>query len=74
MGTFKLQGINPMIWMVDILKKINHHPAAEIQDLLPAKNGFRYSEKYEHHPLCAGYSRVLPLLSSQKMITTLKRL
>lgn len=35
MGTCKLHGINPMIWMVDILKKINHHPLAEIQDLLP---------------------------------------
>ncbi|WP_394332035.1 transposase domain-containing protein [Pedobacter hartonius] len=34
MGTCKLHGINPMIWMVDILKKINHQPAAEIQDFL----------------------------------------
>jgi hypothetical protein len=35
MGSYKLHGINPMIWMVDVLKKINNHPAAEIQDLLP---------------------------------------
>jgi len=35
MGSCKLHGINPMIWMVDVLKKINNHPATEIQDLLP---------------------------------------
>jgi len=35
MGTCKLQGINPMVWMVDVLKKINKHPVEKIQDLLP---------------------------------------
>lgn len=35
MGTCKLPGINPMIWMVDVLRKINKHPEAEIKDLLP---------------------------------------
>lgn len=35
MGTCKLQGINPMVWMVDVLRKINKHPEAKIQDLLP---------------------------------------
>ena len=35
MGTCKLQDINPMVWMVDVLKKINKHPAAKMQDLLP---------------------------------------
>ncbi|WP_394348309.1 hypothetical protein [Pedobacter westerhofensis] len=28
-----MQGINPMVWMVDVLRKINKHPAAKIQDL-----------------------------------------
>jgi len=35
MGTCKLQAINPMVWMVDVLKKINKKPADQIQDLLP---------------------------------------
>jgi len=35
MGTCKLLGINPMVWMVDVLKKINKQPTAQIQDLLP---------------------------------------
>jgi len=35
MGTCKLQGTNPMVWMVDVLKKINKHPMEKIQDLLP---------------------------------------
>ena len=35
MGTCKLHGINPMVWMVDVLKRINNHPSAKIQDLLP---------------------------------------
>lgn len=37
MGTCKLQGINPMVWLVDVLKKINNHPSAQIQELLPHK-------------------------------------
>jgi len=35
MGTCKLQGINPMIWMVDVLKRINTYPPAQLQELLP---------------------------------------
>lgn len=35
MGTCKLHGINPMVWMVDVLKKINKHPVEKIDDLLP---------------------------------------
>ena len=37
MGTCKLHGINPMVWIVDVLKKINNHPPAQIQELLPHK-------------------------------------
>lgn len=37
MGTCKLHGINPMVWMVDVLKKINNYPSAQIQELLPHK-------------------------------------
>lgn len=32
MGTCKLHGINPMVWMVDVLKRINNHPSSKIQD------------------------------------------
>jgi hypothetical protein len=35
MGTCKLHGTNPMIWMVDVLRKISNHPDAEIPELLP---------------------------------------
>lgn len=35
MGTCKLHGINPMTWMVDVLKRINNHPSEQIQELLP---------------------------------------
>nr|WP_257722244.1 transposase domain-containing protein [Pedobacter cryoconitis] len=35
MGTYKLLGINPMVWMIDVLKKINKQPADQTQDLLP---------------------------------------
>lgn len=35
MGTCKLQSINPMVWMVDVLKKINKQRTDQIQDLLP---------------------------------------
>lgn len=35
MGTCKLHGINPMVWMVDVLKTINNHPSEKVQELLP---------------------------------------
>ena len=47
MGTCKLLGINPMVWMVDVLKKINKHPGAEIQDLLP----HRWKKLQENEPV-----------------------
>ena len=47
MGTCKLHGINPMIWMVDVLKRINTHPSAQIQELLPQ----RWKEMQETQPV-----------------------
>jgi transposase len=47
MGTCKLQGINPMVWMVDVLKKINNQHADQIQDLLP----HRWKELQEIEPV-----------------------
>jgi len=47
MGTCKLQGINPMVWMVDVLKKINNNHADQIQDLLP----HRWKELQEIEPV-----------------------
>jgi len=47
MGTCKLQGINPMVWMVDVLKKINKHPVEKIQNLLP----HRWKKLQETEPL-----------------------
>jgi transposase len=35
LGTCKLHSINPMIWLTDILKRINSHHINHIQDLLP---------------------------------------
>lgn len=35
MGSCKLQGINPQVWLTDVLKRINSHPVNKIQELLP---------------------------------------
>lgn len=35
MGTCKLQGINPFIWLRDVLQRINNHPINKISELLP---------------------------------------
>ncbi len=35
MGTCKLQGINPFIWLKDVLQRINDHPINKITALLP---------------------------------------
>ena len=35
MGTCKLHGINPFIWLRDVLQRINNHPINKIHDLLP---------------------------------------
>jgi transposase len=35
MGTCKLHGINPFIWLRDVLQRINNHPINKIQELLP---------------------------------------
>lgn len=35
MGTCKLQGINPFIWLKDVLQRINNHPINKIAELLP---------------------------------------
>lgn len=47
MGTCKLLGINPMVWMVDVLKKINKQPTDQIQDLLP----HRWKKMQENEPV-----------------------
>lgn len=35
MGTCKLHGVNPFIWLRDILQRINNHPINRIEELLP---------------------------------------
>jgi transposase len=35
MGTCKLHGINPFIWLRDVLQRINNHPINKIAELLP---------------------------------------
>ncbi len=35
MGTCKLHGINPFIWLKDVLQRINDHPINKIIELLP---------------------------------------
>jgi transposase len=37
LGTCKLQGINPFVWLRDILQRIPNHPINRIEDLLPHK-------------------------------------
>lgn len=35
LGTCKLHGINPTVWLVDILKRLPSYPVNKIEDLLP---------------------------------------
>jgi len=35
MGTCKLHGINPSVWLKDVLQRINNHPINKINELLP---------------------------------------
>ena len=35
MGTCKLNGINPFIWLRDVLQRITNHPQENLQELLP---------------------------------------
>jgi len=35
LGTCKLNGINPFIWLQDVLRRISNHPINKIQELLP---------------------------------------
>lgn len=35
MGTCKLNGINPSVWLTSVLKQINNHPINKITELLP---------------------------------------
>ena len=35
MGTCKLNGINPSVWLTDVLKRISAHPINRISKLLP---------------------------------------
>jgi transposase len=35
LGTCKLNGINPFIWLQDILRRISNHPINKIEELLP---------------------------------------
>ena len=35
MGTCKLNGINPFIWLKDVLQKIGNHPVENLHELLP---------------------------------------
>lgn len=35
LGTCKLNGINPFIWLKDVLRRISNHPINKIEELLP---------------------------------------
>lgn len=35
MGTCKLHGVNPFVWLRNVLQRINNHPINKIADLLP---------------------------------------
>ena len=35
LGTCKLNGINPSVWLTDILKRIGSYPVNKVEELLP---------------------------------------
>src|SRR5215211_3405700 len=35
LGTCKLNGINPIVWLTDVLKRLPSHQINKVQDLLP---------------------------------------
>jgi len=45
--TCKLQGVNPYTYLVDVLQRINQHPASKVEELIPRL----WKEKFSHNPL-----------------------
>jgi hypothetical protein len=35
LGTCKMNNINPYLWLIDVLTRINDHPINKISELLP---------------------------------------
>ena len=33
--TAKLNGVDPQAWLADVLRRINDHPAAKVDEMLP---------------------------------------
>ncbi len=46
--TCKLHGINPYTWLVDVLQRIDRHPASETLALMTPKQRFVYANEVAH--------------------------
>ena len=53
--TCKLQGVNPYVYLVDVLQRINLHPAKQVEDLTPRA----WKEKFATNPMGSGLDRVV---------------
>ena len=51
--TCKLHGINPYIYLVDVLQRISQHPASRVIELTPRI----WKEKFADSPLCSELDR-----------------
>ncbi len=47
LATCKLQGVNPYIYLVDVLQRISEHPASQVVDLTPRV----WKAKFSHAPM-----------------------
>ena len=51
--TCKLQGVNPYTYLVDVLQRINEHPASQVIELTPRV----WKEQFAGHPLSSDLDR-----------------
>ena len=42
----KLQGVDPYVYLVDVLQRVGKHPANQVSDLIPRN----WKDKYADHP------------------------
>ena len=51
--TCKLHGINPHIYLMDVLQRISQHPSSRVMELTPRI----WKEKFADNPLCSDLDR-----------------
>ena len=47
LATCRLHGIDPYVYLVDVLQRISLHPARDVQELTPRQ----WKERFAAHPL-----------------------